>query len=240
MSCSAVRTTGQEMTQEMNREIGRDRRLVIALPKGRLQWPILKLLEEADVFGEPIEDDTRKLVFEDEARGTAVILVKPPDVPTYVEYGAADLGVVGKDVLAESGRDVGEILDLGIGRCRMIVAAPRSSGITHFSQLTVASRVATKYPNTARRFFNSHGIQVEVIKLSGSMELAPVAGLSDAIVDITETGRTLAENGLEIIGEVAESTARLIVNKVSYRVHYDRIMRLKKALAALAVEARAR
>ena len=145
------------------------------------------------------------------------ILAKPADVPTYVEYGAADLGVVGKDTLMEADKNVAELVDLGYGRYQLVVAIPKALGITNVTDLDFNSRVASKYPRITLEFFTKKGIQVEIIPLNGSIELGSIIGLSEAIVDITETGRTLVENGLVVIDTIMESTSRLIANQVSLK-----------------------
>lgn len=208
--------------------------LTIALPKGRLLEPVVELLRRAGVFTSDVADQTRKLVFEDTEHKSRVILVKATDVPTYVQYGSADLGVSGKDVIEESRKDVAELLDLQMGQCRFVVAVPESSPVTSEVELGFNSRVATKYPTVALKHFASLGVQVEVVTLNGSLELAPAVGLADAIVDITETGRTLRENGLKVIAEMWPSSARLIANRVSYRARRkdisDVVDRLRRAM----------
>lgn len=212
-----------------------DRPLTMAVPKGRLLDHLAELLSRSGFSGDVLREDSRRLVLEDDARNLRFILAKPADVPTYVEYGAADLGVAGKDVLMEAAREVSELLDLRFGRCRMIVAVPRHSGITSVLELPANARVATKYPRMATAYFNRLGIQVEIIPLNGSIELAPIVGLAEAIVDLTETGSTLVANGLIPIATIADTTARLIVNRVSHRTHYERIedllTRMKTALS---------
>lgn len=204
--------------------------LTFALPKGRLLQPVVELFRDAGVFTCEISEDTRKLVFDDPDHGSRVLLVKATDVPTYVQYGSADLGVSGKDVIDESRKDVCELLDLRIGRCRFIVAVPETSHVSSVQELSCNSRIATKYPWIAENYFRSMGIQVEVVALSGSLELAPAVGLADAIVDITETGRTLSENCLKIIAEVQPSSARLIANRVSYRSRRNDILDVARRL----------
>lgn len=203
--------------------------LRIAVAKGRLFSSFLEILNRAGYPCE-IDQNTRKLVIECPALDIRFILAKPSDVPTYVEYGAADLGVVGKDTLAEANKDVAELVDLKYGRCEMVVAVPEASGITHITQLDFNSRVATKYPGIALRYFQQHGIQVEMIPLNGSIELGPIVGLSEAIVDITETGTTLVENGLIPITKIMESTCRLIANRVSHKIKTREINSLATAI----------
>jgi ATP phosphoribosyltransferase len=188
--------------------------LTVALAKGRMQHDALSLLARAGVrvSGEAI--NSRRLAVEDEGGRYRFVFVKPADVPVYVEHGVADCGVVGRDLLLESEADLLQPLDLRIGRCRLAVAAPRGgSG----AQL-VAPRVATKYPRVAAAHFGARGVPVEIITLSGSVELAPVLGLADCIVDLVETGRTLAENGLEVVETIAHSSARLVVNRASHQL----------------------
>lgn len=197
--------------------------LNVALPKGRLGEKVYRLFEQLGLdCRDLLEENTRKLVFENEKAGVRYFLVKPGDVQVYVEHGAADVGVVGKDVLLESGADVYELMDLGFGRCRMCVAAPDSfrddTGYT--------LRVATKFPNIARRYYDSLNREIEVIKLNGSIELAPLLGLSDVIVDIVETGSTLRENHLRVVEEILPISARLIANKSAYQFKNETIGRL--------------
>ncbi|HLT59060.1 MAG TPA: ATP phosphoribosyltransferase [Limnochordales bacterium] len=206
------------------------RPLTIALPKGRLLTQVLPLLAAAGLDTEGLGASSRRLVLD---RGPVRFLIcRAADVPTFVEYGAADVGIAGKDVLWEAGRDVAELLDLGVGRCRLVVAVPQASGLTRVQELDFNSRVATKYPRIARRYFNEQGIQVEVIPLHGNIELAPLVGLADAVVDVTETGRTLRDNGLAVVASIGVSTARLIANPVRYKIRSDKIDPLVAALGA--------
>jgi len=204
--------------------------LTIALPKGRLMDKALELFQRSGLVQNIDFAESRKLIIEDQKAGFRYILAKPFDVPTYVEYGAADIGVVGKDVLKENARAVYELLDLAIGRCSMIVAVKEGSGLEKVQELGFSAKVASKYPRVTKEFFRSHGIQSEIIELNGSIELAPIVGLADAIVDITETGRTIEENGLKIIGEVFPISARLIANQASYKIHYPELRRIVKSL----------
>jgi len=204
--------------------------LSIAVSKGRLLDAFAELLEEAGYPCSVLQKATRKLVISSSEAGLEFILAKPADVPTYVEYGAADLGVVGKDTLLEAGKRVAELVDLMYGRCVMVVAVPEAAGIDAVTDLHFNSRVATKYPSIAQAFFQQHGIQADIIPLHGSIELGPIIGLADAVVDITETGRTLVENGLKPICEVMESTSRLIANPVSYKMKAVEIHALADAL----------
>ncbi len=217
--------------------MGQNRYLTFALCKGRLANKTLELLEALGITCEEMKDqDSRKLVFVNEEQKLKFFLSKGPDVPTYVEYGAADIGVVGKDTVMEENRRVYEVLDLGFGKCRMCVCGPSSAGelLRHHERI----RVATKYPLIAREYFyNTKHQTVDIIKLNGSVELGPIVELSDVIVDIVETGSTLHENGLEVLEEVCPLSARMIVNPVSMRMEYDRINelihRLKKQVTAV-------
>jgi ATP phosphoribosyltransferase len=202
------------------------RYLTIALTKGRLAKQTMKLLEQIGISCEEMNDpDTRKLIFTDEARRLRFFLAKGPDVPTYVEYGAADIGVVGEDTIMEEDRKIYEVLDLGFGKCRMCVAGPESAKKLLNGQQQI--RVATKYPKIARDYFNETKNQtVEIIKLNGSIELAPIVGLSEVIVDIVETGSTLKSNGLKVLEEVCPLSARVVVNPVSMRMENERITAL--------------
>ena len=206
------------------------RYLTIALTKGRLADQTLNLFEKAGVSVSCMrEKDTRKLIFTNEEQKIRFFLAKGPDVPTYVEYGAADLGVSGYDTILEEGRKLYEVLDLGIGKCRMCVCGPESARelLDHNAPI----RVATKYPNIAKDYFYNRRRQTaEIIKLSGSIELAPIVGLSDVIADIVETGTTLKENGLGVLDEICQLSARVVVNQVSMKMENERISRLIRAL----------
>ena len=194
--------------------------LKVAMPKGRIYKQASKLLREAGIPIPTEFDDTRKLIIELPDAKMEFIMAKPVDVPTYVEYGVTDIGIVGKDILMEEDRDVYELLDLGIARCRMsVIALPDWKP-------TINPRVATKYPSVASAYFRELGQQVEVIKLNGSIELAPMIGLADRIVDMVETGQTLRENGLVEQNEIFSITSRLIANRVSYRMKNERIQQL--------------
>lgn len=198
------------------------RYLTIALSKGRLAELAAILLEGAGVDCAELKENSRKLILTDEKNKIRFFLAKPADVPTYVEYGAADIGVVGRDTLLEEGRDLYEVLNLGFGKCSMCVAGPKAL-LGRMDEITI-SRVATKYPEVARQYFRHHRREsVEIIKLSGSIELAPLVGLADVIVDLVETGRTLKENGLVVLDEIAEISARLVVNRVSMKMESERI-----------------
>lgn len=199
------------------------RYLTFALGKGRLAHQTLELFEKIGITCEEMKDkNSRKLIFTNEELKLRFFLSKGPDVPTYVEYGVADIGVVGKDTILEEGRKVHEVLDLGYGKCRMCVCGYKDAMplLQHHELI----RVATKYPNIAKDYFyNTKHQTVEIIKLNGSIELAPIVGLSEVIVDIVETGSTLKENGLQVLEEVCPLSARMIVNPVSMRMESDRI-----------------
>ena len=202
------------------------RYLTFALTKGRLASKTLDMLEKLGITCDEMKDkNSRKLIFTNEELGLRFFLAKGPDVPTYVEYGAADIGVVGKDTIIEEGRKVHEVLDLGFGKCRMCVCGREETAekLQHHELI----RVATKYPNIAKDYFyNKKHQTVEIVKLNGSIELAPIVGLSEVIVDIVETGSTLKENGLVVLEEVCPLSARMIVNPVSMRMENDRIKEL--------------
>lgn len=206
--------------------------ITIAIAKGRLQQDALELFARAGVRVSDEALASRRLAIEDEAARFRFIFVKPADVPVYVEHGIADCGVVGGDVLLETGADVLQPLDLRIGCCRIAVAAKENSkgerrGVLH---------VATKYPRVAAAHFGSRGVPVEIIELSGSVELAPVLGLADCIVDLVETGRTLAENGLAVVETITESTGRFVVNRASYQLKAAAVGDIIRALAAVLAE----
>ena len=206
------------------------RYLTFALTKGRLAKKTLEMLERLGITCEEMKDkDSRKLIFVNEELGLKFFLAKGPDVPTYVEYGAADIGVVGKDTIIEEGRKVHEVLDLGFGKCRMCICGPKES--KELLQHHELIRVATKYPHIAKDYFyNKKHQTVEIIKLNGSVELAPIVGLSEVIVDIVETGSTLRENGLEVLEEICPLSARVVVNEVSMKMQHERITKLLKDL----------
>lgn len=199
------------------------RYLTFALGKGRLAKTTLGLFEKVGIRCEEMKDpDSRKLIFVNEEHKLRFFLSKGPDVPTYVEYGAADIGIVGKDTIMEEGRKLYEVLDLGFGKCTMCVCGPDSAReLLDQGQLI---RVATKYPNIAKNhFYNKKHQTVEIIKLNGSIELAPIVGLSEVIVDIVETGTTLRENGLHVLEEICPLSARMVVNQVSMKMENERI-----------------
>ena len=204
--------------------------LTIALAKGRLAKQTLALLEQTGITCEEMKDkDTRKLIFVNEELGLKFFLSKTSDVPTYVEYGAADIGVVGSDTILEEGRKILEVLDLGLGKCRMCVAGPASA--RELLKKNEIIRVASKYPKIAKDYFyNKKHQTVEIVKLNGSVELAPIVGLSEVIVDIVETGSTLKENGLEVLEEICPLSARVVVNEASMKMQRERITKIVKDL----------
>lgn len=203
--------------------------LTIALPKGKLFYLAKDLFAKVGFVADNLEEKSRKLVITNEELKLKFIIAKTADVPTYVEHGAADIGVIGKDVLMEAQKDVYELLDLGFGRCHLMMAVPKDKKRAKLTDYT-HTRVATKFPNVAKQFFTSKGMQMEYIKMNGSIELGPIVGLSESIVDIVETGTTLRENNLEEIAFIAEASARLIANRASFKLKFDRISKLVKAL----------
>ena len=215
------------------------RYLTFALAKGRLAKTAMAMFEELGITCEAMKDtETRKLIFVNEELKLKFFLSKASDVPTYVEYGAADIGVVGEDTILEEGRNLHEMLDLGFGRCRMCVCGPASAKekLQHGELI----RVASKYPNIAKDYFYNKKLQtVEIIKLNGSVELAPIVGLSEVIVDIVETGSTLRANGLEVLEEVCDLSARVVVNPVSLKMEQERIRSLLLDLRRLRDEKQA-
>ena len=202
--------------------------LNVALPKGRLGEKVYAMLDKAGFSCPSILENNRKLIFENEELGLRFFWAKPTDVPVYVERGVADIGVAGKDILLEYTPDVYELLDLDIGKCRMAVAAPEGFR----DDPTRTLRVATKFSNIARGYYDAQGREIDVIHLNGSIEIAPIIGLSDVIVDIVETGTTLRENHLEVIATVVPISARLIANKAGFKFKTELIERIKSGLAA--------
>ena len=198
----------------------------IALPKGRLGDKVYDMFERAGFECPSIKEKSRKLIFENTEAGVRYFWVKPSDVAIYVERGAADIGVVGKDILMEDKTNVYELLDLGVGKCRMAVAGPKEFSYDRDNEL----RVATKFVNVAREFYASSGTDIDIIRLNGSIELAPILGLSDVIVDLVETGTTLRENNLGFIEEIAQISARLIANKASFKFKTDQIEHIVQKL----------
>lgn len=203
--------------------------ITIALPKGKLFNLSTDLLQKVGWTAEGLHEKSRKLVIANESARLKFIITKTADVPTYVENGAADIGIIGKDVILESGKDIYELLDLGFGKCHLMMAVPKDKKRARLEDYA-HTRVATKFPRIAKQFFAARGMQMEYIKLNGSIELGPIVGLSESIVDIVETGTTLRENNLEEIAHILDATARLIANRVSYRLKFDRINNLVNEL----------
>lgn len=204
--------------------------LTLALPKGRLLEPAIELLRELGVSA--VDPESRKLIFKDPGRGLEILLLKPADVPAYVTYGAADLGIVGRDILLEQEPDVYEPLDLGFGFCRLVVAEPRELWERDDPAKWSWVRVATKYPRLTEQYFSSRGIQVEIVRLDGSIELAPLVGLAERIVDLVQSGETLRANGLVEVAEITRSTARVIVNRASMKTEYAAVTQLIEDMRA--------
>lgn len=203
--------------------------ITIALSKGRLADKTIEILEASGYDCSVTKTNSRKLILEDKESGLRFIMAKPADVPTYVEYGAADIGIVGKDTLLEEGRQLYEVLDLGFAACKMCVCG--SSSIKDGLDKIPNKRVATKYPNIAKEYFETVKREsVEIIKLNGSVELAPLIGLSEVIVDIVESGRTLKENGLEVLEVIGDISARMVVNRVSMKMKSEKIQALIEAV----------
>lgn len=204
--------------------------ITFALPKGRIMKDSMALFARIGITCPEMSDDSRKLVFENREDRLRFMAVRATDVPTYVEYGCADIGVVGKDTLLEQDKDLYEPLDLKFGYCRLVVAEPkelqRHDDPANWSNI----RVATKYPNITERYFAARGVQVELIKLYGSIELAPLVGLSERIVDLVSTGATLRENGMVEVDTIAEITSRLIINRASLKTKHQRIRRIIEGL----------
>jgi ATP phosphoribosyltransferase len=197
--------------------------LTIAIPKGRILQESVTLFGKIGIDCEELLSDTRRLIFENREQRMRYMIVRATDVPTYVEYGCADLGIVGKDTLLEKEKDLYEPLDLKFGYCRMVVAEPAELSRSDDPAGWTSIRIATKYPNFTERYFTSKGVQVEIIKLYGSIELAPLVGLSERIVDLVSTGETLKQNGLVEVETIAEITTRLIVNRASLKTKHRRI-----------------
>jgi ATP phosphoribosyltransferase len=204
--------------------------LTLALPKGRLLDPAIELLRELGVSA--IDPESRKLIFKDPGRGLEILLLKPADVPAYVTYGAADLGIVGRDIILEQEPDVYEPLDLCFGFCRLVVAEPRELWERDDPAKWSWVRVATKYPRLTEQYFSSRGIQVEIVRLDGSIELAPLVGLAERIVDLVQSGETLRANGLVEVAEITRSTARVIVNRASMKTEYAAVTQLIEDMRA--------
>src|SRR3990170_82399 len=202
--------------------------VTIALPKGKLLEPSIKLFDVLGLVPEEVKDAGRRLIFESGRHALTYLVVRATDVPTYVEYGAADIGIVGKDMLLEQERDLYELLNLRFGYCRVVVAGPKETIEPYKNGNLVKIRVATKYPRITEKFFGSQGVHADIIKLYGSIELAPLVGLSHVIVDLISTGRTLKENNLEVIETVTDSTARL---KLKYDRIHDIVDKLRKVIS---------
>lgn len=211
--------------------------LTIALPKGKLLEDSVKLLVGAGINCGEIDEESRKLLFDFPEDQVRCVICRPTDIPTYVEYGAADIGFVGKDTIIEQHKDVAELVDLKFGYCRFVVAAPEEDLPSDLNQFDLYSlnhkRVATKFPRVAENFFASRGMQVGVIKLHGNIELAPRVGLAEMIVDIVSTGKTLRENRLKEVAQILEATTRMIANRVAYRLKYPRIQSVQDKLREL-------
>ena len=206
--------------------------LTIALPKGKLFQPSADLLARFGYTAEGLAENSRKLVIVNETKKIQFVITKPMDLPTYVEYGAADVGIIGKNVLLEEARNVYELVDLKFGLCRLMLAVPEAlqrEKLSDYAHL----RVATKYPRVAEQFFLDNGIQMEIIKLNGSIELAPMVGLAEMIVDIVETGRTLQENRLIEVARLHRATARFIANRVSFKMKFERIQSMVDEMNSL-------
>ena len=206
--------------------------ITVALPKGKLFGLSADLLAKVGYTAEGLSEKSRKLIITNNDARLKFIITKTADVPTYVEYGAADIGIIGKDVILESGKDVYELLDLGFGKCHLMMAVPKDKKRARLEDYS-HTRVATKFPHIAEKFFAEHGMQMEYIKLNGSIELGPLIGLSESIVDIVETGTTLRENNLEEIVTIMNATARLIANRVSYKLKFERINTLVNDLSKI-------
>ncbi len=222
-----------------------DGTITIALPKGKLGMEAVALLGRAGLPTDMVSKESRKLLVDYPEEKIRYIICRPTDIPTFVDYGAADLGIVGKDTIEETGKDLFELLDLGFGRCVFVLALPQETLkavggegkpveeiLAHFPNL----RVATKFPNVANKYLQGLGVQAEIIPLHGNIELAPLVGLSEAIVDIVSTGTTLRENNLVAVGEIFEATARVVANRVSYRLKYQRIKHLVDNIKELLAE----
>lgn len=208
--------------------------ITFALAKGRLGTKIIDMINKAHLTDVEFDEDTRKLVIYSNDNRYAFFLCKPSDVPTFVDYGIADIGVVGRDTILEENRDITQLIDLGFGKCRMCVAGPKNA--TEILKGERIIRVATKYPNIAKNYFDKTNRSCEIIKLNGSVELGPVVGLSDVIVDIVESGKTLKENGLDVLEVIEPLSARLIVNNASLKVKYEEINVIVDALGKLIEE----
>ena len=208
-------------------------KITIAIPKGRNLKPSVELFKSIGLDGSPVLEDTRRLLFDLSRENVKFLVIRDTDIPTYVEYGAADIGVSGKDVLTEQGRDLYEPLDLKFGFCRMVLAEPKELRAEDDPSKWTHIRVATKFPKITENYFRNKGIKVEIVKLYGSIELAPIVGLSERIVDLVSTGQTLKENGLVEVEEILKITARLIVNRASLKTKYERINNIIEELRSI-------
>jgi ATP phosphoribosyltransferase len=210
--------------------------ITFALPKGRLLTVAHSLLREAGLMQGNMDDIGRRLIIVDEEAGLRYLICRPSDVPTFVENGAADLGITGKDVILEQGKDICELLDLKAGPCKFMVAVPAdrkqdfAGGLAGYVARYGQLRVATKFPRVAQNYLYSQGLPGEIIELSGNVELAPLVGLAEVIIDLVSTGRTLKENNLVVVAEIAEATARLVANRVAYRLKYERLSGIVAAI----------
>jgi ATP phosphoribosyltransferase len=210
--------------------------ITFALPKGRLFTVVRPLLQEAGLVRAQMEDGGRRLISVDEEAGLRYLICRPADVPTFVENGAADLGIAGKDVILEQGKEICELLDLKVGACRFVVAVPAdrkqdfAAGLSGYVARYGQLRVATKFPRVAQDYLYSQGLPGEIIKLSGNVELAPLVGLAEVIIDLVSSGRTLKENNLVTVAEITGATARLVANRVAYRLKYERLAGIVTAI----------
>lgn len=210
--------------------------ITIALSKGRLFPPTVHLLRKAEILTASLEENGRRLVYQDGESNVRYLICRAADVPTFVEYGAADLGIAGKDVILEQDKEIYELLDLGFGECRFVVAVPAArldefrDGLGGYLSRHGQLRVATKFPRVAEEFLRSNGLPGEIIKLSGNIELAPLVGLAEVIIDLVSTGRTLKENNLVTLTEITRATARFVANRVAYRLKYPRIAEIIAAI----------
>ena len=221
------------MKKSKDRSQKTEDQITIAIPKGRNLKPSIEIFKSIGFNASPMIEDTRRLLFELSRENVKFLVIRDTDIPTYVEYGAADIGVSGKDVLMEQGRDLYEPLDLKFGFCRMVLAEPKELRAEDDPSKWTHIRVATKFPRITENYFRSKGIQVEIVKLYGSIELAPIVGLSERIVDLVSSGQTLKENGLVEVEEILKITARLIVNRASLKTKYERINNIIEELRSI-------
>jgi len=221
------------MKKSKDRSQKTEDQITIAIPKGRNLKPSIEIFKSIGFNASPMIEDTRRLLFDLSRENVKFLVIRDTDIPTYVEYGAADIGVSGKDVLTEQGRDLYEPLDLKFGFCRMVLAEPKELRAEDDPSKWTHIRVATKFPKITENYFRNKGIQVEIVKLYGSIELAPIVGLSERIVDLVSTGQTLKENGLVEVEEILKITARLIVNRASLKTKYERINNIIEELRSI-------